>query len=279
MGRNTSYTYTMKRLAILYTFILSASVALSGCAGKTAATQGQVAELRVMSYNIHHANPPSRPGVIDLDAIARVIREQNPDLVVLQEVDVNTSRSGNINQAVVLAQKLGMNFYFARAIDYGGGKYGVAILSRYPLTEANLVQLPEDAAPEAEDRVLATAKVTLPGGKAIRFGSTHLDVQNAANRLQQVQTINSIAAQEQLPVILAGDFNDLPESEAIAELDKVFTRTCQSDCEPTIPVDVPTRAIDFIAFTKASGFTVVSQQVIPERYASDHLPVVATLRF
>jgi endonuclease/exonuclease/phosphatase family metal-dependent hydrolase len=42
---------------------------------------------------------------------------------------------------------------------------------------------------------------------------------------------------------------------------------------------VPTRAIDFIAFTKASGFTVVSQQVIPERYASDHLPVVATLRF
>ncbi|WP_175491103.1 endonuclease/exonuclease/phosphatase family protein [Pontibacter chinhatensis] len=270
----------MKRLAILYTFILGACVALSGCASSsTAVTQEPVTELRVMSYNIHHANPPIRPGVIDLDAIARVIREQNPDLVALQEVDVNTSRSGNINQAVVLAEKLGMNFFFARAIDFGGGEYGVAILSRYPLSETSLVQLPEDAAPEAEDRVLATANVTLPGGKTIRFGSTHLDVQNAANRLQQVQTINRIAAQEHLPFILAGDFNDLPESAAIAELDKAFTRTCQSDCAPTIPVDVPTRAIDFIAFSKASGFKVVSQQVIPERYASDHLPVVATLRF
>lgn len=269
----------MKLRAILYTFILSAGVALSGCAGKTPTTQEQVAELRVMSYNIHHANPPSRPGVIDLDAIARVIREQNPDLVALQEVDVNTSRSGNINQAAALAEKLGMNFFFARAIDFGGGEYGVAILSKYPLSEMNLVPLPEDAAPEAEDRVLATANLTLPGGITIRFGSTHLDVQNAANRLQQVQAINSIAAREQLPFILAGDFNDLPESEAIAELDKAFTRTCQSDCAPTIPVDVPTRAIDFITFSKASGFKVVSQQVIPERYASDHLPVVATLRF
>ena len=73
----------MKPLTILYTFILAASVTVSGCAGKTAATQEQVTELRIMSYNIHHANPPSRPGVIDLDAIARVIREQNPDLVVL----------------------------------------------------------------------------------------------------------------------------------------------------------------------------------------------------
>ncbi|OKL40592.1 hypothetical protein A3841_19280 [Pontibacter flavimaris] len=254
-------------------------MALSGCAGKTAATQADLAELRVMSYNIHHANPPSQLGVIYLEAIAHVIREQNPDLVALQEVDVNTSRSGNVNQAAALAEKLDMHYYFARAIDFGGGAYGVAILSKYPLSETNLVLLPEDAAPEAEDRVLATAKVTLPGGRAIRFGSTHLDVQNAANRLQQVQTINSFAAREQLPFILAGDFNDLPESRAITELDKAFTRTCQSDCAPTIPVDVPTRAIDFIAFTKASGFTVVSQQVIPERYASDHLPVVATLRF
>ncbi|WP_266205930.1 endonuclease/exonuclease/phosphatase family protein [Pontibacter kalidii] len=64
----------MKPLAILFTFILAASVAVSSCAGKKAARQEQVAELRVMSYNIHHVNPPSRAGVIDLDAIARVIQ-------------------------------------------------------------------------------------------------------------------------------------------------------------------------------------------------------------
>ncbi len=259
--------------------MLAAGTVIAGCAGKTAATQAPVTELRVMSYNIHHANPPSRAGVIDLDAVARVIRDQNPDLVALQEVDVNTSRSGNMNQASALAEKLGMNFFFARAIDFGGGEYGVAILSKYPLSDTSVLPLPEEAAPEAEDRVLATAKVTLPGGNTIRFGSTHLDVEDASNRLQQVQAINSVAANERLPFILAGDFNDQPESEAIAALDNVFTRTCQAECEPTIPVDVPTHAIDFIAFTKSFGLEVKSQRVVPERYASDHLPVVAVLRF
>ncbi|TPE46443.1 endonuclease [Pontibacter mangrovi] len=232
-----------------------------------------------MSYNIHHANPPSRPGEIDLEAIARVIRDQKADLVALQEVDVNTGRSGTVNQASALAELLGMNFYFARAIDFDGGKYGVAILSRYPLSGMETMSLPETAAPQSEDRVLATATVALPDGRMIRFGSMHLDVSNAANRLQQVQAINQVAAQEKRPFILAGDFNDMPESAAIQELDKLFTRTCGSNCAPTIPVDAPTRTIDFIAFTHASGLEVVSQQVVPERYASDHLPVVATLQF
>ncbi len=266
---------------ILYNFILAACLALTGCAGKTVGSQTseQLQEIKVMSYNIHHANPPGHKGVIDLEAIARVIRDQKPDLVALQEVDVNTSRSGKVNQASALAQLLGMNFYFARAIDFDGGKYGVAILSRHPLSEMETIPLPEDAAPRSEDRVLAIATVTLPSGKTIRFGSTHLDVENAANRLQQVQTISQIADQEKRPFILAGDFNDLPESQAIAELDKIFSRTCQSNCAYTFPQDVADRTIDFIAFTKESGLQVVSQQVIPERYASDHLPLVATLRF
>lgn len=232
-----------------------------------------------MSFNIHHANPPGRKGVIDLEAIARVIRSESPDLVALQEVDVNIARSGKVHQAEALAQMLGMHYFFARAIDFGGGEYGVAILSRYPLSDTRFVPLPEAAEPEAEDRVLATATVALPDGRFIRFGSTHLDVTSAANRLQQVQTINTIAASSELPFILAGDLNDLPESTAIAELDKVFTRTCQSDCEPTFPQDGPNRTIDFISYTQASPFTVLSQKVVPERYASDHLPVVATLRF
>jgi len=56
--------------------------------------------LRVLCYNIHHANPPSRPNIIDLDAIANVIKKEQPHLVALQEVDVFTERSGkSIHQA------------------------------------------------------------------------------------------------------------------------------------------------------------------------------------
>jgi endonuclease/exonuclease/phosphatase family metal-dependent hydrolase len=39
----------------------------------------------------------------------------------------------------------------------------------------------------------------------------------------------------------------------------------------------PTKAIDFISFAPAGKFHVLNHQVIPERYASDHLPVVAEL--
>src|SRR5690606_7643924 len=86
--------------------------------------------VRVMSYNIHHAAPPSKPGVIDLDAIAAVIHAQQPDLVALQEVDVFTGRSGPFNQAEELGKRTGMSAHFFKAIDHDGGEYGLAILSK-----------------------------------------------------------------------------------------------------------------------------------------------------
>lgn len=271
----------MKNSILYFVALLSMIASLASCSGKTPSSAKGTNQLRVMTYNIHHANPPSKAeaGEIDIDAIVNVIRKENPDLVALQEVDVNTRRSGNGNQAEMIAEKLGMQAFFGRAIDHEGGYYGVAILSKCPLTKTKVTPLPEDAAPESEDRVLATAEVSLPGGMKVRFGSTHLDVVSPENREQQVRTINEMAAKEPMPFIVAGDFNAAPESSAILELDKRFTRTCGSDCAPTIPVDKPDRAIDFIAFSKGSPFQVVSQKVIPERYASDHLPVVVTLSY
>ncbi|PVY42354.1 endonuclease/exonuclease/phosphatase family protein [Pontibacter virosus] len=231
-------------------------------------------QLRVMSYNIHHANPPGRKGVIDLEAIAEVIRKEAVDLVALQEVDVRQPRSGNVHQAQALAEMLGMHHYFAKAIDFGGGEYGVAILSRYPLSDTIKVELPKEDSPNAEGRVLALATVQLTEGQHIRFGSTHLDIQSSANRQQQVETINAAAADE-LPFILAGDLNDYPDSPAIKALDQVFQRTCLTNCEATFPQDEPDRIIDYIAVTHASKLKVESHRVVPESYASDHRPVVA----
>jgi endonuclease/exonuclease/phosphatase family metal-dependent hydrolase len=254
----------------------SCSQKIAGAKAGTAAGQ----PIRVMSYNIHHCNPPSKEasGVIDMDAIVSAIRQQAPDLVALQEVDVNTTRSGPGNQAEEIAKRLGMKAFFGKAIDYQGGEYGVAVLSKYPLTETAVVRLPAGADPKSEPRILVTAKVRLPQGKVIRFGSTHLDVRNAQTREAQVQEIVRVAAQEATAFLVAGDFNATPESSAISVLDQHFTRTCQA-CEPTIPVINPKRTIDFIAFTKGAPFKVITTRVIPERYASDHLPVVAELAY
>jgi endonuclease/exonuclease/phosphatase family metal-dependent hydrolase len=274
---------------VLLTLLSIITICLASCSGtagltnsfqqsKAARQAGEEVQLKVMSYNVHHCNPPSRPGHIDVDAIVAAIKAEDPDLLALQEIDVHTNRSGAFNQAAEIAGKLGMHFYFGKAIDYGGGSYGIALLSRYPMADTVVYRLPTKAETKGEPRVMATAKVVLPGGTAIRFGNTHLDAQKEpVNRMLQMEEIVRISASEKLPFVLAGDFNCTPDSEEIKLLDTRFTRTC-STCEPTIPVTIPDRAIDYIAFAPGKKFQVISHQVIPERYASDHLPVVAIIR-
>lgn len=246
--------------------------------GKPVAGAPGEAGIRVISYNIHHCNPPSKGNEIDLNAVANVLSQQSPDLVALQEVDVNTSRSGQFNQAQEIARKLGMHYFFGKAINYGGGEYGVAILSKYPISDTRVYPLPSEPGSTAEARVLATAKVTLPDGTVFVFGSTHLDAQaSSVNRELQVKEINRRAALESLPFIIAGDFNAIPGSTPIELLDQQFKRTCQT-CAPTIPAVNPTKAIDFIAFRPTQFFKVNSHKVISEPFPSDHLPVVAVLQ-
>ena len=252
---------------------------LSSCSSKVSRQSGHAIALRIMSYNIHHANPPSKSkeGTIDIDAIAKVIGQQSPDIVALQEVDVNTKRSGNMNQAVVLAQKLKMNFYFAKAIDHDGGDYGVAILSRFPITDPATYKLPKNMEPKAEQRVLAIGTLEVKKGVYIRFASTHLDAQkNDDNRILQVREINKLVSNEKLPIVIAGDLNAIPGSQTVNIFDSVFTRTCK-DCGFTIPVINPNKTIDHIAFKTGNNFSVTSNKVIPETYASDHLPIISVL--
>jgi endonuclease/exonuclease/phosphatase family metal-dependent hydrolase len=231
-----------------------------------------------MAYNVHHCNPPSEADKIDVEAIAETIRKQNPDLVALQEIDVMTGRSGKIDQAKRLADQLKMHYYFGKAIDHDGGDYGIAILSRFPISEEKTYPLPTQEASGGEPRVLATVKVKLPNGSDIRFASTHLDAQKEdTNRMLQIRKIGELVAYEELPMLIAGDFNAPPQSEVIAILDQHFQRTCK-DCPPTIPVLNPTKAIDFIAFRPQASFEVLQHQVVSETYASDHLPVIAVLR-
>ncbi|WP_316806250.1 endonuclease/exonuclease/phosphatase family protein [Pedobacter agri] len=256
------------------------SISFFACSPKVAVNKNNPNEIRVLSYNIHHANPPSKSkeGLIDIDAIAKVIASQSPDLVALQEVDVNTKRSGNINEAVLLATKLKMNFYFFKAIDHDGGDYGVAILSRYPLSDPQTYRLPNNQDPKAEPRILGMGTASLPDGRKIRFAATHLDAQRPEeNRMMQVKEINRITESESLPLILAGDLNADPNSESIKIFDQQFVRSCEA-CGFTIPVINPRHTIDHIAYKKGNNFKVISHQVINETYASDHLPVLAVFQ-
>lgn len=263
--------------AILYATALSLT-ALAACSGPKAVTGAQQADINVLCYNIHHANPPSTKDKIDIPAIAKVIADSKPDIVALQEVDVHTDRSGKtLHQAEELARLSGMKSFFAKGIDYGGGEYGVAILSRYPILETNRYPLTTVAGTNGELRVLATALLQLPGNRKVLMACTHLDAQRGdTNRQVQIREVMDILSKQPYPVIVAGDLNAPENSSVINTLDQHFSRSC-TDCGFTIPVENPRRCIDFVAFTPGK-FETVSHTVIQEKYASDHLPVNAVLR-
>jgi endonuclease/exonuclease/phosphatase family metal-dependent hydrolase len=262
-------------------FLISFLIAVSfvvGCCAQQASTRKEDMTLTVLSYNIHHANPPSEPDKIDLEAIANVINESRADLVGLQEVDVHTIRSGkSSNQAEVLGEMTGMHVFFSRGIDYQGGEYGTAILSRYPIKQAERFELPNLEGLQAEPRTLAVVTVAVEG-KWVKFANTHLDYTNGENNLLQVNKILEMFKGEESPIILVGDFNALPDSPSIQLLDQHFTRSCVVDCGFTIPQVQPNRTIDFIMASKDAPFEVTDHEVIDEPYASDHLPVRAVYR-
>lgn len=261
----------------LMSFLIVVSCVLGACSPHASTTKGDMA-LTVLSYNIHHANPPSEPDKIDLEAIAKVINESEADLVGLQEVDVHTIRSGkSSNQAEDLGKMTGMHVFFSKGIDYQGGEYGTAILSRYPIKEAERFELPDLEGLKAEPRTLAVVTVEVEG-IAMKFANTHLDYTNAENNLLQVNKILEIFEGEKLPVVLVGDFNALPDSPSIQLLDQYFTRSCIVDCGFTIPQVQPNRTIDFIMASKEAPFEVTGHEVIDEPYASDHLPVLAVYK-
>ncbi len=242
------------------------------------AISGYAQSLKTLTYNIHHANPPSKADHIDLEAIARVIRDSGAELVALQEVDVRTERSGaDSDQAEELGRLTGMRHYFAKAIDHQGGEYGVAILSKHPFISTEKHPLPMAEGVGGEPRTIAMAVVEPHAGKRVIFACTHLDLK-AENRLLQVRHIADLTAELDYPMILGGDFNAKPDSEAVRQLDAHFQRSAINKGF-TIPVESPNREIDFIMFRPKGRFEVVRHEVIDEQYASDHLPVYVELKF
>jgi endonuclease/exonuclease/phosphatase family metal-dependent hydrolase len=233
--------------------------------------------VKVLSYNLNACRPMVKIPIPVFKAISDVIKESKADLIALQEVDVNTKRSGaTVNQVEELAKLTGMHYFFAKAINLQDGEYGVAILSKYPIKETFRIELPN---PGRELRVVAGVKVELPNKKEIIFLSTNIDTQHA-NAIKQAEGLIEVASGTKLPLILAGDFNYTPGSAVINVLDQNFQRTCPTEkCPGTYPANAPVKTISHIMYRTNTQFKTVSHRVIDEGkdYASDQRPVFAEL--
>lgn len=269
------------------TLLLSLSIAGTACSKSDPKEEppvdGETKEtLTVMTYNIHIGNPPAEPeGVVDLEAIAEAINSANPDLVALQEVDRFTDRSGKeLDQAKRLGELTGMHHYFAKALDRSNGDYGVAILSKFPIEETARFSLPVNPGTDAELRVAGLVQVTLEG-KPIIFVATHLDHKAESNRaLQANELLKALKPYSAYPIILGGDFNMPPESETWNILKTEFHMGCTT-CPSTFSASNPTTTIDYLLLNTTGNdyFSFKRYEVILEREASDHLPLVAELEY
>lgn len=253
--------------------LLAVAFVLAGATGCTAPQK-----VRVLTYNIHHGE--GLDGVVDLPRIAGVIQSERPDLVAVQEVDNQAMRSGGVDQAAELGRLTGMHSVFGKAMDYQGGGYGQAVLSRWPILESEV--FPLGSAPGLEPRILLLTRIRLgEEGPVIWFASTHLD-HNArdTNRFNEAVRLNEIlTAKGTDPIVLAGDFNDTPESRVLAMLLKHWTDASALNPEPTIPSRNPRRRIDYILFRPLNRWKAVETRVLPEAVASDHRPVFAVLEY
>lgn len=219
--------------------------------------------LTLMSYNVR--NGCGLDGIRNHARTAAVIKEQNPDVVAIQEVDSMTARSGRQFVLADLAGRTGMEYTFAPAIDFNGGRYGIGILSKEkPLSVARYA-LPG----REEKRVLVVAEFA-----DYYYACTHLSL-TEEDCLASVALIEEVAAAVDKPFFIAGDFNATPDSEVIRRLGETF-RILSDTRRPTFPAGSPEETIDYIMVLRRPGATtkVKKANVVEAPDASDHRPIL-----
>lgn len=236
--------------------------------------------IRVLVYNIHAGKDAG--GIDNLARVAAVVRDARADLVLLQEVDRGTRRSGGVDQVAVLEQATGMHGAFGNTLDYDGGQYGIALLSRWPIVSDTLVRLrvtppQERAGGSYEPRGALRARVESPVG-TLTIVTTHLDPSgNDHWRLQEVRGVLDVAsgAGERSMVLVGGDFNSTPESATQQTIRQRGLRDAFSECGTgaglTYPADSGTKRIDYLFLT--GDARCASATVLPTT-ASDHRPLL-----
>ena len=234
--------------------------------------------LRVLSYNIHHGE--GTDGKVDLERIAKVVVAQQPDLVALQEVDNQTKRTDRVDQTAELAKLTGLNGRFAKQIDFEGGEYGQAVLSKYPIAALKVHVLPGQ--PEREQRIAGVATIMV-NGVEINFATTHLHHARSDLRIEQAIELNRLFQTTEHPSIAVGDMNAVPTEATTAELAKEWLLT-RGEYDGvgklwTFPAVKPTKQLDYIAARPIATWRLVEARVVDEELASDHRPLLAVLEF
>ncbi len=222
--------------------------------------------LQVASYNIHRGY--GRDGRYDPDRILRVLQELDADIVALQEVDFPGQ---DPDQMITwLAVKLGMTAIGGPVRTSGGGKYGNALLTRYPVSKVRRWDL---SVGTHEPRGALAADL-LCQDALIHVVTTHLGLWPTERPLQAERLLEFLNVQGEELTILMGDLNEWQVwGKSLRVLRRVFG---SPPSPPTFPTVWPMLALDRVWVSPPQALhDIHAHHSSDSLEASDHLPVKA----
>lgn len=259
--------------------------------------------LTVMTWNIRVGVGPGESLKGDalkenLQAIADVISDSGADIVLLQEVDRGSKRTDNLDQLTILGKATGMHSHWVPAIENEDMKYGIGMLSRWPISEGSGLILPKveytnPDIPEwySEQRmgmIVHIDELDIP----LAVINTHLGL-TKEQRVDQIAQLAYLASKQKREgrwVLFGGDLNAEPDGTELLPVRNILRDVYQNHTDKygltadmpisqrlTFPATNPDRCIDYL-FVDRDAFQVESVAVL-DKPLSDHLPVVAELSY
>lgn len=258
------------RLVTVLSIVVICSTWVGAGVYQAAPTLNPADSLTVMTYNIHQGY--NTDGRINPWQILDPIEAVAPDILALQESDMNRITSTSADIVQWLAHTLDMYTYFGP--ETKNQIYGVAILSKFPLSNTETYYLTSID----DQRVLVRADIQW-NNQPVSIYAVHMGL-SEKDRTTQTAEVLEILAKNPNPKILMGDLNSVPGSEQMDAFFTVFADAWTSaGYAPTDPLgytsdtETPQKRIDYILVSPE--FSVKTCEVIRNAYGSDHLPVWA----
>lgn len=242
-------------------------------------TSAPPATYRMMTYNVHRCVGLDRRHAPE--RIAGIIADFQPDIIALQELEVNHQRTARLHQPRRLADILKMDFHYHPARQREEVGFGNAILTRLPMRKVQSEILPTLSFPRLQRRGALWASVRM-GAVEVQVINTHLGLVHGERVLQA----SALCSDTWLghpecrarPRILCGDFNATPLSP-VYRLFKGTLRDAQrlhgEKPRRTWPSFCPLVRYDHVFVCPR---ILVKRVTVPRNkatlVASDHLPVI-----
>lgn len=251
--------------------------------------------MKLVTFNILHGRTVGAG--VDLDRFADCVAGLDADILALQEVDSVQERSGLADLTALAAEAMGARSHrFVAAIagtpgatwmaatgeeQPGTAAYGVALLSRYPASNWQVVRLPRIPfrfplylrAPgrvqviHEEPRAAVIGQFDTPLGD-LTVVNTHLSFVPGWNRHQLRRLLRDVRGLP-WPRVVTGDLNMSPAAA------RRYSGLRSLATAATFPADTPTQQLDHV-LTDDPGLQARACQTPPVAI-SDHRPLVVDL--